>query len=248
MKNQKTNHKDHWLDYAEEKHGETLVEETKNVIRILILYLPLPVYWAVYQLQGSRWVFQATKMNGDLGFYTVKPDQMIALNPIFGLIALAISDYIIFPLLAKVKVTTLLQKMTIGGMLLVIASILAGLVELKIADNYLSILWLVPQYVVSAFSENFLYNSHLSFSYNEAPIRMKSVMTSFVFVVIAIGNGFVIIISGAKLFESLAIEFFFFAGILFIAMILFGVLASGYKPMSKETIKSSENSANNKKF
>lgn len=186
-------------------------------------------------------------MNGDLGFYTIQPDQMIALNPIFGIMALPISDYILFPLLAKIKVKTLLQKMTIGGMFLVIASIIAGLVELKMASNFLSIFWLIPQYVIAAFSENFLYNSHLSFSYNEAPTSMKSVMTSFVFVVIAIGNAFVIIISGAKLFDSLAIEFFFFSGVLFIAMIIFGFLAKTYKPF-EEAIKSSKDNETDNKY
>lgn len=202
-------------------------------MNVLVLYLPLPIFWGVYQLQGSRWTFQATRMNGDLGFYTVKPDQMIALNPIFGIMALWISDYILFPLLAKIKVTTLLQKMTIGGMLSVVASLIAATLELKIHDNYLSIFWLVPQYVVSSFSENFLYNSHLSFAYNEAPANMKSVMTSFVFVVIGLGNIFVIIVSGTKLFKSQAVEFFFFAGVLFVFMIWFGVLASRYQSNSQ---------------
>jgi hypothetical protein len=67
IRRRKTDHKDHWLDYAEEKHGVKLVTETKTVMNILVLYLPLPVYWAVYMQQGSRWVLQAAKMNGDIG-------------------------------------------------------------------------------------------------------------------------------------------------------------------------------------
>lgn len=211
--------------------------ETKCVLNVLVLYLPLPIYWAVYQLQGSRWTFQAAKMNGNLGFYTVKPDQMIVLNPIFGIIALPISNYILFPLLAKIKITSLLQKMTIGGMLVVVASCLAAYVEMKTDQAYISIFWQAPQYLITSFGENFLYNSHLSFAYNEAPASMKSVMTSFVFVVIGIGNIFVVIISGMKIFESQVLEFFFFAGVLFIAMIGFAVLASRYKGADSEVLR-----------
>jgi solute carrier family 15 (oligopeptide transporter), member 1 len=111
-------------------------------MNILILYIPLPIYWAVYMQQGSRWIFQATRMNGNLGFYTVQPDQMIALNPIFAILTLPLCDYVIYPLLTKIKVKTLLQKMTIGGMLAVVAFIIAAVVEMKIQKHFIGIFWL----------------------------------------------------------------------------------------------------------
>lgn len=182
-------------------------------------------------LQGSRWIFQATRMNGDIGFYTITPDQMIALNPAFVIISLPICNYLIYPLLSKLRINSLLQKMTIGGMLAVVACLIAAFVEREIERNFINILWLAPQYLVIAFSENFLFVSNLSFAYTEAPLSMKSVMTSFVFVVIAFGNLFVVFISGTKMFESQTTEFFFYAGILFVSMIIFGILAYRYKPV-----------------
>lgn len=181
--------------------------------------------------QSSRWIFQATRMNGDIGFYTITPDQMIAFNPAFVIMSLPICNYLIYPLIFKCGIKTLLQKMVIGGMLAVVASIIAAFVEKEIENNFINILWLMPQFLVLAFSENFLFVSHLSFAYTEAPLSMKSVMTSFVFVVIAIGNLVVVIVSGTNLFESQHVEFLFFAGILFIFMIIFGVLAYRYKPV-----------------
>lgn len=185
--------------------------------------------------QGSRWIFQATRMNGDIGFYTITPDQMIALNPAFVIITLPICNYLIYPLLLKLQIKSLLQKMTIGGLLAVVASIVAAFVEKEIETNFINILWLAPQFLLLAFAENFLFVSHLSFAYTEAPQSMKSVMTSFVFVVIAIGNLFVVFISGTKLFESQSIEFLFFAGVLFVFMIVFGLLAYRYEPVQQDT-------------
>lgn len=170
-------------------------------------------------------------MNGDIGFYTIQPDQMFALNSILGLLAIPINEYIFYPLLAKVKITTLLQKMAFGGVLASIASICAALVQMKVEKAFVSILWAVPQYTIAAFSDNFMYNSHLSFAYNEASESMKSVMTSFVFLVIAGGNVIVIIVSSARIFDSLVTEFFFFGGLLFASMILFAILARRYKPI-----------------
>lgn len=181
-------------------------------------------------------------MNGDIGFFTITPDQMIALNPAFAIISLPICNYFIYPLLSKFHINTLLQKMTIGGMLAVAAFVVAAFVETEIEKNFINIFWLAPQYLLLAFGENFLFVSHLSFAYTEAPLSMKSVMTSFVFVVIAIGNLFVVLISGTKIFESQSIEFLFFAGVLFIFMIIFGCLAYRYKPVDQESIRMRKNS------
>lgn len=175
-------------------------------------------------------------MNGDIGFYIIKPDQMIALNSIFGMIVIWLNDYLIYPLLAKIRITTLPQKMLIGGMLTVVSTMVAGFMETRIHGTSMHILWLVPQYLIASFSDNFLFNSHLNFAYNEAPDSMKSVMTSFVFFVIAIGNIPVVTVSGTKLFESQANEFFFFAAVLFLAMIWFGFLAKRYQDYRKAPI------------
>lgn len=187
--------------------------------------------------QGSRWAFQATKMNGDLGFYTIQPDQMIVLKPFFECLTLPLCDYVVYPLLARIKVKTNLQRMTLGGMLAVLGFIIAALVELKSEKSFISIFWMIPQYWILAFSEIFVFGSHVTFAYTEAPESMKSVMTSFVFVVMAMGNLIVVLISGTKLFASQAIEFFFFAGVLCVFMIIFGFLASRYKPANQVTTK-----------
>lgn len=175
-------------------------------------------------------------MNGDVGFYNIKPDQMIALNSIFGMIVIWLNDFLIYPLLARIRITMLPQKMLIGGLLAVVATMVAGFMETQIHGTNMHILWLVPQYLIASFSDNFLFNSHMNFAYNEAPDSMKSVMTSFVFFVIAIGNIFVVAVSGTKLFESQANEFFFFSGVLFLAMVWFGFLAKRYQAYRKAPI------------
>uniref|UniRef100_A0AAQ5XVH0 Solute carrier family 15 member 2 n=1 Tax=Amphiprion ocellaris TaxID=80972 RepID=A0AAQ5XVH0_AMPOC len=45
----------HWLDWAEEKYSKRLIQEIKMVLRVLVLYIPLPMFWALFDQQGSRW-------------------------------------------------------------------------------------------------------------------------------------------------------------------------------------------------
>jgi dipeptide/tripeptide permease len=228
----KSTPKSHWLDYAEDQFGAKVVMETKTVVNILVLYIPLPVYWAVYTQQASRWVFQAARMDGDIGFYRIKPDQMIVFNSLLGILMIPVCDYVLYPLMAKIGLKSHLQKMTIGGVLAAISFIISGFVEIEIEENFISIFWLLPQYLMIALSENFLYIANINFGYTEAPASMKSVIQSFTFLTIAIGSLIVALISGTKIFESQSTELFFFAGILLLAQIVFAILAYRYKSVN----------------
>lgn len=44
---------------------------------------------------------KANNMNGRIGSFVVKPDQMQVVNPVLIMILLPLFDYVIYPLLAK---------------------------------------------------------------------------------------------------------------------------------------------------
>lgn len=226
---QKKRPKEHWLDYAEDKHGVELVNETKAVLNVLVMYIPLPLFWALHAQQGSRWVFQAAKMNGDVGWFTIKPDQMILINSLMGMLLIPVFENLFYPLLSRVGIKSPLQKMTLGGLCSGTSFIIAALVQFQIDKNFISILWMLPQYMVMVMGEIMLYTSNLNFAFTEAPANMKSTMFAFVYLTIAGGALIVILISGTAFFESQAYEFLFFAGILFVDIFLFAFLATRYK-------------------
>ncbi|KAJ6640921.1 Peptide transporter family 1 [Pseudolycoriella hygida] len=229
FKQRKQPQKSHWLDYAEQKHGKKLVNNTKLVLNVLVMFLPLPIYWSGFLLQNSRWVFQAAKTDGDIGWFVIKPDQMFIFNPILALIFFPICEYVLYPLLAKIGLKTVLQKMTLGGLLGAAGVGLSTIMEVQLQSKYFSILWLIPQYLLMVLSENCLYIANLNFAYTEAPTEMKSVITSFVFVTIAGGNLVVVFITGIKFFSSQIHEFLFFTILIFVDMVFFGFLATRYK-------------------
>lgn len=171
--------KSHWLDYSEDKYGSEVVADTKAAFNILLVYLSLPLYWAVYVQQPSRWTFQASRMNGDLFFFTIKPDQMIVFNSIFTIAMLPVCNFVLYPLLARVGIKTYLHKMAVGGALAACSFIASGLVEIKIQSEFIHMLWLIPQYLFMATGENFLYVALVAFAYSEAPPSIKSAMQAF---------------------------------------------------------------------
>ncbi|NXR76575.1 S15A1 protein, partial [Pycnonotus jocosus] len=128
--------REHWLDWANDKYDKRLIEQTKMVLRVLFLYIPLPMFWAVFDQQGSRWTLQATAMNGDFGFQ-VQPDQMQIVNPILIVIMVPVVDSLVYPLIKKCKLNfTPLKKMTVGMFLGSLAFVAAALVQVQIDKTY----------------------------------------------------------------------------------------------------------------
>jgi solute carrier family 15 oligopeptide transporter 1 len=73
-------------------------------------------------------------MNGRVDFldWTIKPDQMQTLVPLFGLTFLILFDVAFYPLLAMVGIRKPLQKLTFGGVMAVVAFVFAALLQFKI--------------------------------------------------------------------------------------------------------------------
>src|SRR2546421_415017 len=111
--------RDHWLEYADDKYEPKLINDVKGLLRVLFLYIPLPLFWALFDQQGSRWTLQATRMDGNFfGVYNVKPDQIQVINPLLIIAMIPFFEYLVYPLLRKCGILTKpLQKITVGGLL-----------------------------------------------------------------------------------------------------------------------------------
>ena len=42
---------EHWLDHAKKKYSYQQVEDTKNLLKILVLFSTFPIYWALESQQ-----------------------------------------------------------------------------------------------------------------------------------------------------------------------------------------------------
>ncbi|XP_031637972.1 peptide transporter family 1-like [Contarinia nasturtii] len=241
--NGKTKPRKNLLDYSIEKYGAQLVVDTRIMLKILVLYLPLPIFWALIFQTGSRWTFQANKMNGDLGFYTLKPDQMQMIESIFTLTFIPLCEFVIYPLFSKIGIRRPLQKMKIGGILAGIAFLLSAYVQYRIESmplNSVNMLWQIPQYVFLSLSDTMTGVTGPAFSYEQAPESMKSVVLSIWCLEVALGNTILIFIAGMEFFESRVYELFFFSGLMFCSMFVFAIFAYNYEKF-KRSIDSEKN-------
>ncbi|XP_055305332.1 peptide transporter family 1-like isoform X2 [Sitodiplosis mosellana] len=127
----------HFLDYAEPKYGKQLVYDVKCLAKILVLYIPFPLFWALFDQQSSRWTFQAAQMDGFISQqYSIKPDQMQVMNPLIVVFCIPLFNFVIYPMLGKVKINTPLRKMALGMTLCGLAFAMSGFLELQLEKTY----------------------------------------------------------------------------------------------------------------
>lgn len=166
--------REHWLDRADDVYDRKLIEDIKGTLRILMLFVPLPVFWALYDQQGSQWTIQATQMNGEIGNFVILPDQLQAVNPLLIIIFIPIFEMCIYPAFAKIHlINTPLKKLVVGGFLASLAFVAAGIVDLALEV-------LKGIYVFNAMNVRYLRQifSKVSSSYNANHARLNSSMSS----------------------------------------------------------------------
>lgn len=230
VKNRSTQH-EHWLDYSKQKYGSELVWDTQIILNVIVLYLPIAIFWALFYQQGSRWVLQATQMNGDFGFYTIKADQFNVVNPLLVIILIPLFEHVLYPLLAKIRIRTALQKATLGGVFGGVAFVFSAIIELQIESKLLHMTWLIPQYLFMAMGEILITIPLMNFSYSEAPNSMKAILQAFFCLSAGVGNLIVVIVAGGKIIDYQVYEFLLYAVLMFVDMIIFGFLAKRYKSL-----------------
>jgi POT family proton-dependent oligopeptide transporter len=52
---------------ASEGHPASAIEGTRAVLKVLAVFAPIPLFWALFDQKASTWVVQAKSMNGNIG-------------------------------------------------------------------------------------------------------------------------------------------------------------------------------------
>lgn len=225
---------DHWLDASSDRFTPVFISNLKAVLRVGFLFLPYPMFWALYDQQGSRWTLQATKMNGVTFGFTILPDQMQVVNPILILILIPLFDRVVYPLLAKCGLlTTPLQRIVTGGFLVCAAFLMSAAVEINIdrsPEKSVHLFWLLPQYITISTAEILFSITSLEFAYSQAPSSMKAFTQALYCLTTAFGNliDIAVVAIMASLQWTQVTEFLLFAGLMAICMFILALMARQY--------------------
>ncbi|ESN91171.1 hypothetical protein HELRODRAFT_90377, partial [Helobdella robusta] len=125
--------KNHWLDYAAPDYDQSFINDVKDVVKVAWLFIPLPVFWALFDQQGSKWTLQAQQMNGEMSGFVVLPDMISFLNPSLVVMVVPLLEYLVYPCFEKMRIPLRpLQKMSLGMFLAAVAFLMTGFLQIAI--------------------------------------------------------------------------------------------------------------------
>jgi POT family proton-dependent oligopeptide transporter len=220
-----------WLDKAASAgHPPEAIEGTRAVFRIMGIFAMIPVFWALFDQKASTWVVQATKLDLIVGGFELAPSQLQALNPLMVMLLIPLNSFVVFPLLERrgIQVTPL-RRMAAGMFVAGFSYILVALIQLSLdGGNKPSVLWQAAPYLVLTLAEVLVSATGLEFAYSQAPREMKGTIMSLWSLCVTVGNQLVSLVARLNVFEGMAATLFFYAGLIFVAAIVFAFIASRY--------------------
>jgi POT family proton-dependent oligopeptide transporter len=219
------------LAAAEAAHPAEAVEGARAVFRVMGIFAAVPIFWALFDQKASTWVVQATQMDLQVGDITLAPSQLQALNPLMVMLLIPFLSFVVFPWFErKGWAPTALRRMTAGMFIAGISFLMVGAIQVAMdGGRTLSVLWQVGPYLVLTLAEVLVSATGLEFAYSQAPREMKGTIMSFWSLTVTVGNLLVAGVSAINVFEGAAGSLFFYAGLIFLAALLFAFIASRYK-------------------
>ncbi|XP_022941678.1 protein NRT1/ PTR FAMILY 5.1-like [Cucurbita moschata] len=184
----------------------TQVEGTKQVLGMIIIWLATLVPSTIWAQINTLFVKQGTTLNRTLSHgFQIPAASLGSFVTLSMLISVPIYDHYFVPFMRRktgnTRGITLLQRLGIGFVIQIIAIAIAYAVEVRrmhvIQTNHIvhpkqvvpmSILWLLPQYILLGIADVFNAIGLLEFFYDQSPEHMQSLGTTFFTSGIGVGN------------------------------------------------------------
>ncbi|KAJ4834134.1 hypothetical protein Tsubulata_012625 [Turnera subulata] len=183
----------------------TQVEETKQMIRMIPIWVSTFVPSTMIAQINTLFVKQGTTLDRHMGSFKIPPASLAGFVTLSMLISVVLYDKFFVNITRRwtknPRGITLLQRMGIGMVFHIFIMVIASLVEshrLSVAKRYglvenggqipLTIFILLPQFVLMGTADAFLEVAKLEFFYDQAPESMKSLGTSYAMTCLGVGN------------------------------------------------------------
>jgi POT family proton-dependent oligopeptide transporter len=211
---------------------EETATDRASLLRIGLVFLPVPMFWALYNQTSSTWVLQGANMTP---YHGLNGETMQGSGAVLVMIWTPILTLMLYPMAARLGWRpTALRRMTAGMFLGAVSFVITGLVQARMDHGPpLSILWQLAPYVVLEAGEVLLSATGLEFAFEQAPARLKSVVMSLWLMTISIGHFLIAVVTELNerfVHAGGAAQFYFYAAMMFVVAVVFAFCAALYRP------------------
>jgi POT family proton-dependent oligopeptide transporter len=229
-----------FFDVALARFPAEEVESARTVAGILIIFVTIPVFWALFYQSNSTWVLQGNNMTPlqvriFQWNYKVDGERMQAAGSILVMILVPVLTLGVYPLFERWGILpTPLRRMSAGMVFGAASFVVCGFLQSRLDHGaVLSVAWQLAPYIVLEIGEVLLSATALEFAFEQAPSSMKSIIMSFWLMTITGGNFLIAVFTKLKAVflqsQSGASVFYFYAVLMFIVAGIFIALASRYR-------------------
>ena len=219
---------------ALQAYGETRLRETRNLLRIIVVFLMIIPFWSLFDQTMSSWVLQGEKMIPlHIGsHFTFGSEEMQSFNPLMVMILVPLVTLLIYPRIGRWG--SPLRRMGCG---IVLAGVSYGVVAaIQVALDggaSLSILWQCIPYLLLTASEILVSTTGLEYAYTAAGKNLKSIVSGFWFLTSTMGN-FLVIYLTHLVADPASVSTFMMYGALSVAIGLLFLYVTTRKAMQAE--------------
>lgn len=208
------------------------MSDVRSFLNLIVLFLPLPIYWALLTQQDSTWTFQATQLDTKVFGLYIEADQVKAIGPLLLLIQIPLWQRYALPFLEALgHHVTPLHSVSLGGFSASLSFACAGILQIMIeqSSHKPSVIWQLPQFFFLQMGEVLLAIPGLQFAFTRAPQSMKSVVTAVWFCNNAFGNLIVVLATEFKPPVRQSEMFFLYSMLMLVGIVVFSLLAQRYE-------------------
>lgn len=169
------------------------LSDAAHALHVMPILGMLPMFWMLYDQQGSVWTLQATRM----ALHGLQPEQLNIVNPIEIMLFIPLFDRCIYPALeARGWNVSHLRRMGWGMLLAAFSFFVSGFLESVIqsrearGEAQVHVFWQLPQITILSVAEIFLSVTGLEFAYATSPDRLKAFLMAVYLLTTAVGDFF----------------------------------------------------------
>jgi POT family proton-dependent oligopeptide transporter len=206
------------------------------------VFLPVTVFWSLFDQQHTTWVQQGQQMVPVmLGDYAINGETMQSVNPIFVMAIIPLFITWLYPAVSRMGVRpTLLRRMGAGMVLAALAFLISAMLQKRIeGGEKLSVLWQLLPYGVMTAGEVLISATGLEFAFSVAPARLKSTIMSFWLLSVALGNKLASVVTELNSVKnaagemvrrtSVSNEMLAYVGLMLVVAAVFALIASQFR-------------------
>ncbi len=233
-------------EFAPARSVPERAQRTKAILGILMIFAPIPAFWALYNQVNSTWVLQGNHMTPfyfsfgrhvppSQSAFVLNGETMQSMGAFLVMIWVPVFTLFLYPLAERLRWRpTPLRRMAAGMLLAALSFVIVGVMQTAMDRGAtLSVLWQAVPYTILEAGEVLLSATALEFAFEQAPQGMKSVVMSLWYLVNALGQ--FLIAAFTKLNEDVvhatgAWTFLFYAALMFLCSGIFILLAAHFRP------------------